>query len=119
MKRVLSLVLALTCILVVTGCSQENIQEEKDNQVSFVGTVIEVNEEQLLVEVTDKADSAFITGNQVYVKKEVVSADGCPDVKVGEYIRVFFDGSILDSIPAKIGTIFSIYKTDETGNNIE
>lgn len=34
MKKILSLILALTCMLVVTGCSQENIQKEKDNQAS-------------------------------------------------------------------------------------
>ena len=71
MKKISSLVLALTFILVVAGCSQENIQEEKGNQVSFVGTVIEVNEERLLVEVTNNADSALSTGNQVYVQKKL------------------------------------------------
>lgn len=119
MKKILLLVLALTFILVAVGCNQENVQKETDNQVSFVGTVVEIDEERLLVEVTNNADSAFSAGNQVYVQKEVVSVDGCPDVEIGEYIRVFFDGNIEDSIPARIGRIFSIYKTDETGNDIE
>lgn len=38
MKKILSLVLALICVLVVTGCSQENIQKEKDNSIPEIST---------------------------------------------------------------------------------
>lgn len=84
----------------------------------FTARVTEVSDSYLLVEVTDRGNSGISEGSPATVSKNVTSADGCPDVAAGEYVRVVFDGTVMEKYPLSLGTVYRIYKTDESGKSI-
>ncbi len=110
MKKLIAVVLALICVFVSVGCNNEK------GQSYFTGKVKEVNANYLLVEITDSGNSGISVGANVIVSTEVVSADGCPDFVADEHARVVFNGEVMEKDPASLGTVFALYKIDETGN---
>ena len=84
----------------------------------FTARITEVHENYLLVEVTDGGNSHISVGSPATVTKNVTSADGCPSLTVGEYARVVFDGTVMEKYPPSLGTVYRIYKTDESGKSI-
>ena len=52
------------------------------------------------------------------VTKDVVSAEGVPELNVDDNIRVVFNGDVMESDPLQIGTVYAIYLLDENGEVI-
>lgn len=115
MKKMLLLLIALFCVVGLVAC---NTQSENQNEVSFTGTISEIKESSLIVIVTDGGDSNLAVGTTVDVSKNVTSADGCPELTLNDYVRVSFNGDVMEKDPPTLGTVFSIHKTDETGKSI-
>lgn len=119
MKKLIALILSLTFILTLVGCSQAEEKQQGDPgmQYFFSGKVIEVTEEYLLIEVNDTGNTNLSDGTKVEVSTEVISADGCPDFVVDEYARVLMARNTDDNSPGRLEAL-SIYKTDETGMKV-
>lgn len=114
-KRAMAVILSFLCLGGLFGCANENVRQENNGQFYFTGKIIERKENTLLVEVTDSGSSGISVATQASVSTKVVSADGCPEVSDGEYIRIVFDGKVLETYPVQLGTVYAIYKTDKTG----
>lgn len=119
MKKLIVLVLALVCALVLIGCGQKGDLQQGDNnmQYFFTAKVMEVNEEYLLLEVFDIGNTNLSDGAAVEVSTEVVTATGCPEFVVDECARVLLARNTDDNSASRLEAL-SIYKTDETGNVI-
>lgn len=119
MKKMITLVLALACVLGPVGCGQQEDLQQGDNnmQYFFTAKVIENHEEYLLLEVFDTGNSDLSEGAAVEVSTDVVSADGCPELVADEYARVLMATNTDDDPPGRLEAL-SIYKTDETGMKI-
>lgn len=111
MKKAFTLLLAIACIFTLAGCNEKG-------QSYFNAEVQEVNEGNLLVEITDNFNSGITIGEQAYVSTDVVAATGCPELAEGENIRVVFNGEVMETAPVKLGTVFAIYELDEQGEVI-
>ena len=114
MKRIAAVMLALLCLLELTGCRQEQKQGDTGMQYFFSGKVTEVEENYLHIQVNDVGNTELSDGAEVEVSTEVVSDGNCPAFLVGEYARVLMarnaEGEPVDRLAA-----LSIYKVDETG----
>lgn len=112
------ILLAVICTSIFLLFGMEKEKSETDGEYSFAAKVIEVKDKYLLVEVTDNGNSALQLGTKVNVSTNVTSADGCPLVGVGDYIRVVFNGQVMEKNPPALGTVFHIYRVDASGENI-
>ena len=111
MKKLFSfiIVLILVCILSLAGC------EKKQNY--FNATVLEIHEDSILVECLDVTNGVVSQGEEVEVSTNVVSANGVPELEIGDNIRIVC-GEVTDSIPLKTEQVYAIYLLDEDENVI-
>ena len=118
MKRTVSLVLILLCLASLVSCDI-NIAKQSQNNAQpayFVGEVIEAYEKGCLVEVTDEGNyGALAIGTPVHVSTDI---ENCPEYKVGDFIKVVFDGTVAESYPPQVMHVGYIKITDRAGNNI-
>ena len=118
MKKLMTLILVLICVFGLCACNLKKNVPFDDTDVFFVGKVAEVYDSYLLVEVADKGNTSFTVGTSVEVSTNVASADGCPNIATGEYIRIGYNGVVIEENPPVLGEVFRIDKTDETGLSI-
>lgn len=110
MKRLLPFLLALVCMLTLFGCEK--------GQAYFNATVLELNDGSVQVRCTDAFHSGIPLHKEFSVSTDVTAADGAPEMAVGDQIRVVFNGEIKESDPIQLGTVFAIYRLDESGEAI-
>ena len=118
MKNIFAFLLAIVSAFTAVGCTRGDVQKQENKQSYFNGIVIENHDDSLVVEVADAMESELHVGSQIEVSKDVISADGCPDVTVGALVRVVFSGSIQDSHTAELENVFAIYLLDVNGDVI-
>ena len=107
MKRVVSILLVLACLFALSACSNKG-------QDYLNAKVIEITENEIIVECIDEATNQ-LTGSRLSVSKEVVSADGIPQIKIGHEIRVVFDFDSVSKLddPVRINQVYAIYLLDK------
>ena len=108
-----ALVLFLVCILSLAICHESN--EKKEN--FFNATVLEIHEDSILAECLDVTNGVVSQGEEVEVSTKVVSANGVPELEIGDNVRIVC-GAVKDSIPVETEQVFAIYLLDEDGNVI-
>lgn len=110
MKRLLTLLLALVCMMTLFGCEKK--------QSFFNTTVLEVNGGSVKVKCTDAFDSGISANEEVSVSTDTVDAKGAPEMAVDDHIRVVFNGEITERDPLQLGIVYAIYLLDENGEAI-
>ena len=121
MKRFLSLALVLICVLGLIACNSDKDISIDGDGTFFVAKVLEIREKTILVKVTHKGNSGMSVGNQAILSNEKIAgviADNSSSV-TDNYIRVEFDGVIMESYPLQLGEIFKIDITNADGVPIE
>ena len=121
MKKMLSFVMVLACILTLIGCSREpneDLSDANGRQAYFNAIVLELSNGSVKVECTEPFDSGILIGEEFSVSTDVVAASGAPELAIDDDIRVVFDGDVMESDPLQIGTVFAIYLLDENGEAI-
>ncbi len=119
MKKLITLVLGLVCVLSLAGCNAEGNEVMED----FVGILTNINDDNTtyLVEVTDSGSSNLKVGDRVIVQLVDV---GDVEYSVDDYIKVAFDG-VVEKLAAvsvadkRIQRVFAIEKVDTTGTDTE
>ena len=114
MKRCLSILAVLGCIVALSGCKNGN----EAGQAYFNAKVLEVNKEYVDVRCIEAFNSGISVDEEFSVTKDVVSAEGVPELNVDDNIRVVFNGDVMESDPLQIGTVYAIYLLDENGEVI-
>ena len=112
MKSWLSILEVLGCIVALSGCKNEA------EQAYFNAKVLEVNKEYVDVRCIEAFNSGISVDEEFSVTKDVVSAEGVPELNVDDNIRVVFNGDVMESDPLQIGTVYAIYLLDENGEVI-
>ena len=110
MKRNLLVFLAVILTLGLTACGKKQMVDgefDGDSQAYFIADVLENKDKILLVEVVDKGNVGVSKEDQVYVSKDV---ENCPELVVGDRIKVVFNGEIMETYPLKLGEVFAIHK---------
>ena len=93
-------------MLLLTGCSNE--KKEK----YFKGIVSEVADSYFIV-IPNEGEPIKNLGDKVWVPKKVVSADGIPDVSVGDKIQVIYKDVEKFDDGIKLDVVYAIFKESE------
>ena len=100
MKKLLIPILIIICMLFVLGCS-------KKNQAYFDATVIEYSVDMYTVKVTDKGTTGISIGERAFVYEGDLSKNN-PVISVGDTVRVFFDGVVMETAPLQLGEVYKV-----------
>ncbi len=93
-------------MLLLTGCSNEKKEEY------FKGIVSEVADSYFIV-IPNEGEPIKNLGDKVWVPKKVVSADGIPDVSVGDKIQLIYKDSEKFDDGIKLDIVYAIFKESE------
>lgn len=105
MKKQIIFTIALTCILVLSGCNNRNMNYIIENEPSITGIVKEVRDNSILIYIeTD----GYPYGADCDVSLDVENADSYTDVSVGDEVVVYYNGDIAESDPLQINTVYAI-----------
>lgn len=113
MKKILLICALLACLAVLGACQQQANEPFDTENPYFTGKVIEIEERGCLLEVTDTGNGNFFVGEKVIVNTNIES---CPNYKVGDHLRISFDGKVALSLPGQVLNVYSVVKTDAGGN---
>lgn len=94
-----------------------NQDAKPNNQSYFNGEVLSVYDKHFLVKCLDVTHGGISVSAEVQVSKSVVSANGVPQIKVGDTLRVVYTG-VQETYPLKLQTVFAVYLVDNNGNII-
>lgn len=117
MPKLLSLILAFSCFLGLSGCGNDP-DTAFGGQVYFNAAILELNDGSIEIECTEEFKSGISAGEKFSISTDVSAVSGTPEFAVGDNIRVVFDGIVMESYPLQIGTVFAIYLLDENGEVI-
>ena len=94
MKRYLSIILSILCILLFIGCGK-NVEHETEtpSQDYFNAIVLEIKNGVVLAECTECESGVISVGSQVSVNLDTVSSEEIPLLVVGDTIRVVYIGN--------------------------
>lgn len=87
------------------------------SRLVFQGTIIEVSDNTILVEVTDNsiANGLYFVAMSDHTKLMGTHLNhlSSQDLIVGEQVRIMFNGSVFESYPAMISTCYYIWILDD------
>ena len=92
-------------LLLVGGCNEKS-------QSYFAGTILKITDNYFIVS-PDDSESIRKTGDMVLVPKEVVSANGVPELAVGERIQVVYNAMEQTDEGIIVDIVYAIYKEND------
>lgn len=106
MKKIITLLLALICVVGLVGCNNRSLDNIIENEPSITGVVMEVYENSfhMLGEPTE----GYPNAEEYSVSLNVENKDSYTSVSVGDEVIVYHDGEIAESDPLQINTVYAI-----------
>lgn len=98
--------ICIAAMLLFSGCAKMNMNTVV-NEPNFSGIVTEVYENSILVAVNEGED-ALKSSDLISVSLDVQLKDSMTDFSVGDEVRVYYDGTIAESYPAQVHTVYAI-----------
>lgn len=102
----------LLVILLVVYMSRPLTLNKIGNKPSFEGVVTEVYENSIMV-VVNNDEEEYKSSDLMSVSLDVKVKDSETSFDVGDKVRVYYDGSIAESYPAQINTVYAIVFVNE------
>lgn len=99
MKKILSILLSLLFVLALIGCGKRTMNDIIENEPSITGVVYEVGENYCMIE---------SDGAEYQISLDVENSDSYTSLSDGDEIVVYYDGSIAESYPMQIHTVYAI-----------
>ena len=116
MKRYLSVILSILCILLFVGCGKNvELETEAPSQDYFNAIVLEIKNGIILAECTECDSGAISVGSKVSINLDTVSSEEIPLLVVGDPIRVVYIGEVIESDPLKLQEVISIFWVNPNG----
>lgn len=111
MKRIAATLSSLAIILsALVGCTPRSMNYLISNEPSITGVVREVHDTYILIYIETEG---YPTGADCSVSLDVENKDGLySPISVGDVVTVYFDGSIAESYPLRINTVYAITLTE-------
>ena len=97
----------------LVSCGSGFFEQTQNNAkpAYFIGRVVEKYERGCMVEVTDEGNYGHLpVGSPVQVTTNI---ENCPEYKVGDHIKILFDGTVAESYPPQILRVIGIEKADQ------
>ena len=105
MKRIFVYLLTILSLVLGVGCVKP--QGQHNERAYFTGKVIEILDDRILLEVTDKGNQNFAIGEQVYAS---TSLKNCPEIAKNDILKIEFDGCMALSLPPLVFRVHAITK---------
>jgi len=86
--------------------------DELYRKPNFTAVVTEVYDKEILVTV-DKDQAEYNSSDKIVVSINAELKDSRTSFKVGDKVRIFYDGNILESYPAQIRKVYAILLINE------
>lgn len=105
MTRLLTVLVSIIVLLTIAGCSdsldkgEEEVNEPVKRNSNFIGTIKEIHGQSALVH----TENGGIPEGNVFVD---LSVNNDETFEIGDKIKIEFDGTILESNPAQVNTLF-------------
>lgn len=93
------------CYCFIAGCNEKS-------QNYFTGTILKITDNYFIVS-PDDSEPIRETSDNILVPKEVVSANGVPELAVGERIQVVYNEMELTDEGVIIDIVYAIYKEND------
>lgn len=96
-------------LLLLAGCTRtmNNVHKEPN----FEAVVVDTKENSILVEV-DEDEEEYRSSDLISVSLDVELKDSMTHFEVGDTVQIYYDGSIAESYPAQIHTVYAITLTE-------
>ena len=105
MKKYLFILVSII-ILGLTGCNNRSMNYIIENEPNVTGVVKEVHDKYIQIYIKN---DGYPSGADCDVSLDVENKDGSyGQIKVGDTVVVYFDGSIAESDPMQINTVYAI-----------
>ena len=106
MKKLITLVLALVCVLGLVGCNTQSMDYIIENKPSVTGIVEEVHDDYIIM-YSETADG-YPNGSRWSISLNVENKDSYTDVAVGDEIVMYYDGMAMETEPLQVSTVYAI-----------
>ena len=111
MKKILALLLAAVLVLMLAGCHQTvSIIPATDGHNMSMNDII-ANEPSIVGTIRKAGDTYILIENEqgeYQVSLQVQCADSMTEFRIGDEVAVYYDGSIAETYPMKINTVYAI-----------
>lgn len=106
MKRIISICLVI-CLatLALTGC-KKSTNSIISNEPSVSGIVEEVHDGFVIM--YSESAEGYPNGSRWHIPLKVENKDSYTNLVVGDEITVYYDGSVMETSPLQIGTVYLI-----------
>lgn len=100
----------MMALMILVSCNNTEDREE----VSFVATVIEINDSKLLVEPVEgsdelrSADKISVSTGQAKILDSQDKEISIENIVVGDRVEIVYDGTIAESYPAQIHRCYKV-----------
>ncbi len=113
MKKIIIWIMTVTLCIILVGCNEKNSTDKKVNSQDFFnGFVVDVFDDNILVECEEQMQSSFSKGEQVKIPLDVVTAEGTPELHIGDKVRIVYSGR---ENSEQIEIVYAIYLIAEDG----
>ena len=110
MKKLIAIILALTCIICLAACDNKSggPDFDKPNDLhQFDATILEIHDNYFLVEPGAGMDE-LKSADKIEVSTQ--NADKSVEWKVGDLVLITYDGVILETYPARLNQVYKVEK---------
>ena len=99
MKKWTVFLLAMICILALSGCGSRSMNDIIQNEPSITGIVTTITEDAFLMESE--------TG-EYWVSLQVENKDSMIHFSIGDEVVVYYDGNVAETYPMQIRKVYAI-----------
>lgn len=82
------------------------------HEPNFTGVIIEVHDKSILVSINDGEDE-LKSSDKIYVSLDTKLKDSMTVFNVGQKVKVFYNGVVLETYPASIDIVYAILLVNE------
>lgn len=114
MKKNISIILSIMCILSLVGCGKKEPVGDPPS-VSFQATILEINNQTYLVEPVEGSQE-LKSADQITVPMK--NLDPSLEPEIGDIIEIKYNGEIAESYPAQITEVYGIKVVKEASEEV-
>jgi hypothetical protein len=117
MKKLMFALSMVMAIIFLVGCTNGLDMKSVHNEPHFAGVVLEVFDGSILVKVNE-GEAIRNSSDLIFVSLDVYLADSITDFMSGDEVVVFFDGTIMETYPAQVNTVYAIMLTSPSKTSV-
>ena len=105
MKKLVALVLVVLFVFSLAGCGNRSLNDIIRHEDYVTGIVREVYDNYILIFIEN---SGYPNGAACEVSLNVEYKDSMTHFNVGDVVKVYYDGGIMETYPLRIGHVYAI-----------